>query len=122
MSRRSVLLVGSAALIGAIAAASLAGPASADPVRDLVTTVTCTGPAGTPTTMTLEKETASGGGVHIVGTNDVFNRQGALDLVTWYGFGPPAGLVNSGRMVTCEGISPATGNLTVVYGKITPAS
>ena len=106
----------------AVAALSLAGPASADPVRDLITTVNCTGPAGTPTTMTIEKESASGGGVHIVGTNNVFNRQGALDLVTGGGFGPPAGLANSGRMVTCEGISPVTGHLTLVFGKITPAS
>jgi hypothetical protein len=48
--------------------------------------------------LTFEKESGNGSALHIVGTNDVFNRQGALDPVTGGGFEPPAGLADSGRM------------------------
>ena len=108
----------------AIIAGSFAGPVSADPGDIIDTLSNCTGPAGTPTaTFTAEKESPSGGALHIVGTTQVFNLQGELDLDTGATvLAPPAGLVNSGRMVMCETHSAFSGHLVLLLGKITPAS
>jgi hypothetical protein len=107
----------------AIIAGSLAGPVSADPGDITDTLSNCTGPAGTPATFTAEKESPSGGALHIVGTTQVFNLQGEIDLVTGATvLAPPAGLANSGRMVTCETLSAHSGHLVLLLGKITPAS
>ena len=107
----------------AVAAGSLAGAASADPGAVTGTMFNCTGPAGTPTVIEWEKQSISGGGLHIVGTNQTFNRQGAFDLTLGVMlFAPPAGLVSSGLMVTCEAVSPITGHETLIYGKIAQTS
>jgi hypothetical protein len=108
----------------AVVAASFAGSVSADP-GDLVFTLTnCTGPAGTPSTITVEKESPSGGALHIVGTKQTFNRQGEYDLTLGVPiFGPPAGLASSGLMVTCNGgVNPFTGHNVLIYGKIAQTS
>ena len=70
-----------------------------------------------------EKQSLSGGGLHIVGTNETFNRQGAFDLTLGVMlFAPPAGLVSSGLMVICEAASPVTGDEVLIYGKIAQTS
>jgi hypothetical protein len=106
----------------AVAAGSLAGAASAD--SGLTGTMSnCTGPSGTPTVIVWEKQSVSGGALHIVGTKQTFNRQGAFDLtLDVMLFAPPAGLVSSGLMVTCEGVSPLTGDDVQLYGKIAQTS
>lgn len=38
------------------------------------------------------------------------------------GFGPPSGLVSSGLMVTCDDVSPYTGDLGLIFGKIAQTS
>lgn len=107
----------------AVAAGSLAGAASADPGGITGTMFNCTGPAGTPTVIVWEKQSISGGALHIVGTNETFNRQGAFDLTLGVMlFAPPAGLVSSGLMVTCEATSPITGDDVLIYGKIAQSS
>jgi len=109
----------------AVAAGSLAGAASAapDPWPYTGTMFNCTGPAGTPTVIEWEKQSASGGALHIVGTNKTFNRQGAFDVTLGFMlFAPPAGLVSSGLMVTCEAVSPISGDEVLIYGKIAQAS
>ncbi len=107
----------------AIVAGSLAGPVSADPGAFTDSLFGCTGPLGTPTAFTVEKESTSGAALHFVATTQVFNLQGELDLVTGVTvLAPPAGLANSGRMVTCETVSAFSGDLVELFGKITPAS
>ena len=119
-----VLGLALATVVGAaVAAGSLAGAASADPGGITGTMFNCNGPAGTPTVIVWEKSSISGGGFHIVGTNQTFNRQGAFDLTLGVMlFAPPAGLVSSGLMVTCEAVSPITGHETLIYGKIAQTS
>jgi hypothetical protein len=105
------------------AAGSLAAPVSADPGDITITMYNCTGPAGTPGTITIEKESPSGGALHIVGTKETFNRQGEFDLTLGVAiFGPPAGLASSGLMVTCESLNPFSGDLVLIYGKIAQTS
>ena len=113
-STRALLV---AAASAAVCAGSLAGSVSADPGDFSGTLTNCTGPAGTPSTIMFEKESGNGGALHVVGTNETFDRQGELDLVTGGGFGPPAGLASSGLMVTCE----LSANV-LVYGKFAQAS
>src|SRR6188474_1712430 len=98
-SRRAAML---ALACAAVAAGSLAGAASAAPGDISGTMVNCTGPAGTPTVIVWEKSSVSGGGLHIVATNDTFNRQGAFDVTLGVMLiAPPAGLVSSALMVAC---------------------
>ena len=103
----------------ALGALIVAAPAAAS---ETVTLFNCTGPGGTPTTLTVEKQSLNGSALHIVGTNETLNRQGELDLVTGQSFGPPPGLVSSGLMVTCEFVIPVNGDLGLLYGKIAQTS
>jgi len=111
-----------AVVCAAVCALTLAAPAVADAPENFSGTFTnCTGPAGTPSTIVWDKVSGNGGALHIVGTNETFNRQGELDLVTGAGFGPQSGLVNSGLMVTCQWVN-GFGDLTLIYGKIAQTS
>jgi DNA-directed RNA polymerase specialized sigma24 family protein len=120
MPRRLLLLVAAASLLVAVATAA---PATADQSPVTNTFFNCTGPEGTPATFMIEKYSLEGTAAHIVGTNETFTRQGEFDLTTNTPlFGPPAGLVSSGLMATCEAISPVTGDLLLIYGKIAQTS
>jgi len=104
---RGVPFVIVAVVCAAVCALTLAAPAVADAPEDFSGTFTnCTGPAGTPSTIVWDKVSGNGGALHIVGTNETFNRQGELDLVTGAGFGPQSGLVNSATLDWASVLSP----------------
>jgi hypothetical protein len=106
-----------------IAAASFAGKASADPGDITITVYNCTGPAGTPATFTVEKESGHAAALHIVGTTQTFLRLGEYDLnLGQQIFGPPNGIADSDMLVTCELLNPFTNHLVLIQGFITPAS
>jgi hypothetical protein len=105
----------------AVVAGALAVSASADPGDVTVTLFNCAGPAGTPTTIVVEKENETDVSLRAVDGTSVFRIVAEEDLTTGTSFVVGKGLYNNGvPLVTCDVIRP-NGDNAIITGLLTPS-
>lgn len=120
MRRKPFITVALVSSVLAIASA----PALADPGNSGTRTITlynCTGPAGTPTTFTIVKESGIVTAFHLVDGTGLFIPVGLADLTAGQQLTVLPGFdVNNVPLVTCNITRPRDGELFLIAGFFTP--